>query len=109
VSLQIVDQSNGAPSFREIGSRYDQSRLRQLTLLKLPSVTNSDGRCLDLLPPRGSEDAAKRGIALESGQNYKVIFQTKTYFEQSGRVSFYPWVEVRARGFPVPGIHRISL
>lgn len=25
---------------------------------------------------------------------YKIVFETKVYFESSGRQSFYPWVEV---------------
>ncbi|KAG6814118.1 hypothetical protein H0H92_002113 [Tricholoma furcatifolium] len=56
--------------------------------------TNSDGRCLDLLPPRGSEEELKEQTALKAGQTYKIVFKTKDYFDNMGRPSFYPWVEV---------------
>ena len=54
------------------------------------SVTNSDGRCTDLLPPRGASDS----IELQKGAFYKVIFKTKDYFAKTDRKCFYPWVEV---------------
>ncbi|KAF5352371.1 hypothetical protein D9756_005966 [Leucocoprinus leucothites] len=57
-------------------------------------VTNSDGRCIDLLPPRGSDEAVKAKTDLEAGQTYKIIFKTKPYFEKTNRKSFYPWVEI---------------
>ncbi|KAL1740600.1 hypothetical protein HDZ31DRAFT_67777 [Schizophyllum fasciatum] len=55
--------------------------------------TNADGRCVDLLPPRGSEEAKAQNAHLEAG-TYKIIFRTKEYFEKTGRQSFYPWVEI---------------
>lgn len=58
------------------------------------SHTNEDGRCLDLLPPAGSELAQKENTELIAGQIYKVVFKTKEYFDRSNRKSFYPWVEV---------------
>ncbi|KAF4623064.1 hypothetical protein D9613_002232 [Agrocybe pediades] len=56
--------------------------------------TNADGRCLDLLPPAGSELAKKEKTDLVAGQTYKVVFKTKEYFEKTNRKSFYPWVEI---------------
>ncbi|KAG6837684.1 hypothetical protein H0H93_004960 [Arthromyces matolae] len=56
--------------------------------------TNSDGRCLDLLPPTGSTEEAKENTALQAGQTYKIVFKTKDYFEKTERPSFYPWVEI---------------
>ncbi|KAF8978208.1 hypothetical protein BDQ17DRAFT_1265887 [Cyathus striatus] len=56
--------------------------------------TNADGRCLDLLPPTGSEEAKKEDTDLKAGQTYKIVFKTKEYFERTNRQSFYPWVEV---------------
>lgn len=50
---------------------------------------------MDLLPPAGSELALKEKTALKEGQTYKVIFQTKEYFDRTERRSFYPWVEVK--------------
>lgn len=55
--------------------------------------TNSDGRCLTLLPPRDSLEAAAK--PLQTGL-YKIVFKTKEYFEGSGRKCFYPWVEARS-------------
>ncbi|KAJ6503363.1 hypothetical protein C8R47DRAFT_1105822 [Mycena vitilis] len=56
-------------------------------------VTNSDGRCLDLLPARDSSEAKKLDVALTPG-TYKIVFKVKEYFERSGRKCFYPWVEI---------------
>lgn len=57
-------------------------------------MTNDDGRCLDLLPPAGSEEAKAQGTSLAAGQTYKIVFKTNEYFERTQRKSFYPWVEV---------------
>lgn len=64
--------------------------------ISLPSrrETNSDGRCMDLLPARGSEEAKDKNVELKAGSTYKIVFKTKDYFEGSGRRCFYPWVEV---------------
>lgn len=64
------------------------------SLTDVNSLTNEDGRCLDLLPPAGSELAQKENTELIAGQTYKVVFKTKEYFDRSNRKSFYPWVEV---------------
>jgi len=56
--------------------------------------TNSDGRCLTLLPLRGSEDAKKLNTDLHANDLYKIVFQTKPYFQQKGVKSFYPFVEI---------------
>ncbi|KAL1683757.1 hypothetical protein EV122DRAFT_200645 [Schizophyllum commune] len=56
-------------------------------------TTNADGRCTDLLPPRGSEEAKAQKAELAPG-TYKMIFRTNEYFEKTGRKSFYPWVEI---------------
>ncbi|KAG5647775.1 hypothetical protein DXG03_008498 [Asterophora parasitica] len=61
--------------------------------------TNADGRCLDLLPPAGSLEEKAEKTALKAGQTYKIVFKTKEYFEQTGRASFYPWVEVSEKCF----------
>jgi 5-hydroxyisourate hydrolase len=62
--------------------------------LNYSRITNSDGRCLDLLPSRGSEEATRKKSNPVAGQIYKIIFKTKEYFENTERKSFYPWVEV---------------
>lgn len=60
------------------------------------SKTDSDGRCIDLLPSRDSIDAKK----LRAGGLYKVTFKTKDYFSKTNRKCFYPWVEVRIQTVP---------
>jgi 5-hydroxyisourate hydrolase len=52
-------------------------------------VTNADGRCLDLL---SSDQHIARG--LEAGGLYKIVFETKDYFDKAGKTTFYPWVEI---------------
>lgn len=47
-------------------------------------ITNQDGRVLDLL---------SGGVLLASGM-YKLTFFTQAYFDQSGTVTFYPYVEI---------------
>ncbi|KAF9645433.1 transthyretin [Thelephora ganbajun] len=53
------------------------------------SVTNADGRCLDLLPP----DSAGSSYAFQPGI-YQIVFETKEYFERTDRKSFYPFVQI---------------
>jgi 5-hydroxyisourate hydrolase len=59
------------------------------------SVTNSDGRCLNLLPLRHS-DTAQEKTDLVAGMQYKIIFKTKDYFDRTNRKTFYPCVEVNS-------------
>ncbi|THH13472.1 hypothetical protein EW146_g6748 [Bondarzewia mesenterica] len=56
--------------------------------------TNTDGRCIDLLPAPGSEEAVGGQFELKAGGLYKIAFKTKEYFEGTDRRSFYPWVEI---------------
>ncbi|TEB38882.1 Hydroxyisourate hydrolase [Coprinellus micaceus] len=77
IHLQKSEQSADAPevaTFRALAT----------------GITNEDGRCLDLLPPSGTEGS----IALQEGETYKIVFKTKEYFEKTGRTTFYPWVEI---------------
>ncbi len=48
-------------------------------------VTNEDGRVAELLPP---------GKTLEPG-NYKIVFETGSYFENQNLKGFYPEVEIQ--------------
>jgi len=62
------------------------------------SVTNSDGRCLDLLPPSRNADSpsgSPPSHALRPGRTYQIVFETEEYFKRTGRKSFYPFVQVR--------------
>ncbi|KAH9486504.1 5-hydroxyisourate hydrolase [Psilocybe cubensis] len=98
ITCHVLDSSTGKPAEGVF------IRLQQLEVSKEggPDIfhplakgeTNADGRCLDLLPPRGSELARKEKTDLVAGQTYKVIFRTKEYFDRTNRRSFYPWVEI---------------
>jgi len=65
------------------------------------SVTNADGRCMDLLPPSlSSSQPDPAGVisdlsshALQPG-TYQIVFETKEYFERTGRKTFYPFVQI---------------
>ncbi|KAH9982799.1 transthyretin [Lactifluus volemus] len=54
-------------------------------------VTDTDGRCMDLLSP--SDQRSEQSVKLEAGL-YKIIFETKVYFDKAGKSTFYPWVEI---------------
>jgi len=57
-------------------------------------VTNADGRCLDLL---SSDQHSTQHATLEAGGLYKIVFETKDYFDRAGKATFYPWVEIPFR------------
>ena len=59
------------------------------------STTNADGRCLDLLSDPTRPTASPPSPKLQPGI-YQIVFETKEYFERSGRKSFYPFVQVRS-------------
>ena len=58
------------------------------------SVTDTDGRCMKLLPPRDSEGAKQAPQFQIAAGVYKIVFKPQEYFEKTGRKCFYPWVEV---------------
>ncbi|KDR85463.1 hypothetical protein GALMADRAFT_234351 [Galerina marginata CBS 339.88] len=98
ITCHVLDSSTGKPAEGVF------IRLQQLELSKdggpdifhplAKGTTNANGRCLDLLPPAGSELAEKEKTNLAPGQTYKVVFKTKEYFDRTSRRSFYPWVEI---------------
>ena len=49
---------------------------------------------MQLWPEGASEDVRRERAVLRPGGLYKVVFQTKHYFESTGRKCFYPWVDV---------------
>jgi 5-hydroxyisourate hydrolase len=55
-------------------------------------VTNADGRCVDLLSPGDQQPV--QSARLQSGGLYKIVFETKDYFDRAGKPTFYPWVEI---------------
>lgn len=58
------------------------------------SVTDVDGRCMTLLPPRDSEGAKQVPHFQIAAGIYKIVFKPQEYFEKTGRKCFYPWIEV---------------
>lgn len=58
------------------------------------SVTDVDGRCMTLLPPRDSEEAKQAPQFQIAAGIYKIVFKPQEYFEKTGRKCFYPWIEV---------------
>ncbi len=97
VNLQELESKHdGLDTFRPLarGSAILIFFPPKLILFSSNSVTNSDGRCTDLLPPRSSERAKLEKTDPVAGKTYKIIFKTKEYFGRTHRKSFYPWVEV---------------
>jgi len=99
ITCHVLDASTGKPAegvfirlqILEVSSKSDSPDIFH-PLAK--GWTNADGRCIDLLPPKGSEEAQRENTDLVAGQTYKIVFKTKEYFEKTGRKSFYPWVEI---------------
>ena len=53
---------------------------------------------MQLWPEGETEDVRRERGRLKAGKLYKIIFQTRGYFESSGRKCFYPWVDVCLTG-----------
>jgi 5-hydroxyisourate hydrolase len=99
ITCHVLDSSTGKPAegidirlqeFKAAQNDHSPDVFRPLAR----GVTNADGRCLDLLPPKGSEEAKNEHTHLRTGQTYKIVFKTKEYFDRTDRESFYPWVEI---------------
>ncbi|KAG6901817.1 hypothetical protein C0995_007616 [Termitomyces sp. Mi166 len=107
ITCHVLDSSTGKPAsgifillqILEISKDGDPDISHPLA----KGLTNSDGRCLDLLPPAGSEEEAMKKTALQAGQTYKIVFKTKEYFDKTQRPSLYPWVEVIESVVPMLG------
>ncbi|KAJ7631116.1 hypothetical protein FB45DRAFT_834042 [Roridomyces roridus] len=81
ITCHVLDSSTGKPA-EGVEIRL-QSFTDEFTLLA-SGVTNSDGRCLDLLSP---------SVTVAPGI-YKIIFATKEYLAKTNRKCFYPWVDI---------------
>jgi 5-hydroxyisourate hydrolase-like protein (transthyretin family) len=46
---------------------------------------------MDLL---SSDLHSTQNVKLEASSLYKIVFETKDYFDRVGKATFYPWVEV---------------
>lgn len=82
LTTHILDTTKGRPAEGVTVILYQQQGegWRQASL----GSTNSDGRIPALLPP---------GTVLEAGV-YKLRFETRSYFDNQGITSFYPFVEI---------------
>ncbi|GLB35895.1 putative transthyretin family. 5-hydroxyisourate hydrolase subfamily protein [Lyophyllum shimeji] len=99
ITCHVLDSSTGKPAPRVLVrlqqlERSDDDNAPDIFQPLAKGYTDLDGRCLDLLPPAGSEEEKKEKTALQAGQTYKLVFKTKEYFEATDRTSFYPWVEI---------------
>ena len=88
-----------SPGTTEIGSINILTR--NITWIPLgTSTTDADGRCLNLLsvPSIGNPSDPTRPTTPPTLQPgiYQIVFETKEYFDRSGRSSFYPFVQVRS-------------
>lgn len=82
LTTHILDTSKGKPAAGVAIVLYQSANGGWTELTR--GVTNVDGRIPDLL---------KTGITLAHG-TYKMRFDTKAYFDQSGTSTFYPYVEI---------------
>ncbi|KAF8807838.1 Hydroxyisourate hydrolase [Phlegmacium glaucopus] len=96
ITCHVLDSSTGKPASGVMIRLevYQHENGLDIFYPLAKGITNSDGRCLDLLPSRGSEEATREKSDLVAGQTYKIVFKTKEYFEHTHRKSFYPWVEI---------------
>jgi len=96
ITCHVLDSSIGKPAQRVPVLLYattlsDTSGTTPVERRRLgQSSTNSDGRCTDLLDPSSPAIQAE----IRDGRTFTIVFQTKEYFEQGGRKSFYPFVEI---------------
>ncbi|KAF9270612.1 Hydroxyisourate hydrolase [Marasmius fiardii PR-910] len=91
ITCHVLDTSTGQPAegiairLQEFQPAKEEGGIETFDPLA-EGVTDSDGRCTDLLTP-GGRDLLRPGL-------YKIIFRTKEYFDKTKRQSFYPWVEI---------------
>jgi 5-hydroxyisourate hydrolase/2-oxo-4-hydroxy-4-carboxy-5-ureidoimidazoline decarboxylase len=83
LTTHVLDTSIGKPG-KNITIHLQQSVQNEWCTFA-QGITNNDGRITDLLPPE----------RILSPGDYKLRFDTKTYFENSNITSFYPSVEIQ--------------
>ncbi|CDO73070.1 hypothetical protein BN946_scf185007.g124 [Trametes cinnabarina] len=99
VTCHVLDSSIGKPA---AGVPVQLQQLRSADgpastfdiLAEGNSVTDYDGRCMQLYPEAAPGQKREDLIKLQAGRLYKVVFKTKDYFESTSRKCFYPWVEI---------------
>ena len=82
ITTHILDTSKGSPAKGVKIVLYQQQNNNWIEIGK--GVTNDDGRVADLL---AKETIVEFGI-------YKLLFDTKTYFDTINVQAFYPFVEI---------------
>jgi len=96
ITCHVLDVSTGRPAAGvDVNIQIYHQGQRGVDIFSpfAAGVTDADGRCLDMLPPRGSEEARLQHKELEAGL-YKIVFKPKEYFKRTDRTCFYPWVEI---------------
>ena len=83
ITTHVLDTSRGFPAKGLAVSLHTYDCNQDKWMLVKHSVTNEDGRCMDLV----SHDIFQPG-------EYKLSFQTALYFEALNMKSFFPHVEV---------------
>ncbi len=83
ITTHVLDTSSGRPA-EGIPITLQQSTGKDQWKEITNAVTGSDGRMATLLPP---------GQALPPGV-YRMVFETKTYFDRRKIKAFYPFVQV---------------
>ena len=82
LTTHILDTSKGKPASGVAVNLFQEENDNWKEIAS--GVTNKDGRIPDLL---------KKDVLLPAG-NYKLQFETKTYFDKQGIQTFYPFVEI---------------
>ncbi|KAI0278163.1 hypothetical protein BGY98DRAFT_917378 [Russula aff. rugulosa BPL654] len=90
ITCHVLDSSIGKPA-PGVGVRLEIHQASATTggsetwgpLAK--GATNADGRCINLL----SSDKL-----LTQGGVYRIVFETKDYFDKAGKPTFYPLIEI---------------
>jgi 5-hydroxyisourate hydrolase len=96
ITCHVLDVSLGRPAEGvEVNVQTYHKGQRNVDIFSpfAHGVTDADGRCLNMLPPRGSDEARLQNKRVDAG-TYKIVFKPKEYFEKTGRKCFYPWVEI---------------
>ncbi|KAF9225486.1 transthyretin [Gyrodon lividus] len=98
ITCHVLDVSIGKPAEGiEVNLQvyHDNNHIGVFNPLS-QGVTDSNGRCMTLFPPRGSEETKQTCKEITTG-TYKIVFKPEEYFAKSGRKCFYPWVEIPFR------------
>ncbi|KAH8099329.1 transthyretin [Cristinia sonorae] len=95
VTCHVLDSSLGKPAagILVVWQELVDNSVADIDVLAR-GVTDADGRCMQLWPSSTPMEPKEERAKLRAGQLYKVTFNTKEYFESTGRKCFYPWVEI---------------